>query len=301
MASDSMPPDFYVKALQFTKNVYRDEYPAIKPENPGLSLAGKVVIITGASRGIGGRGIVPAFARAGAKALILVARDEKKLTEVAAEAKELNANVETLVCPVNMADEAGIKALFEKVNATYGHADILVNNAAVQNSLDLITESDPKLWIEDLTTNISGTFYPTFHFLTSVPATSHAHVINITTITHWVVPTMSSYVIAKLATQQLNAHVAAENMDNVTTVSVHPGMVHTDMTMDRFRPFAHDTTALVGGTVVWLCSDKARFLSGRFVATNWDVEELVERKGEIEERRLLQIDLNGQFGAQQFE
>lgn len=112
---------------------------------------------------------------------------------------------------------------------------------------------------------------------------------------------MSSYIIAKLATQQLNAHVAAEHPDNVTTVSVHPGMVHTDMTMDRFRPFAHDTPALVGGTAVWLCSEKARFMNGRFVATNWDVEELVERKGEIEEKRLLQVDLNGQFGAQQFE
>ncbi|EXF82351.1 hypothetical protein CFIO01_01811 [Colletotrichum fioriniae PJ7] len=301
MASDSMPPDFYVKALQFTKKVYRDEYPAIKPENSELSLAGKVVIITGASRGIGGWGIVPAFARAGAKALVLVARDEKKLSDVAAKVKELNANVETLVYPVDMTDEGGIKALFEKVNATYGHADVLVNNAAVQTSLELITNSDPKLWIEDLTTNIKGTFYPTFHFLKSLPSTAHGHIINITTITHWVVPTMSSYIIAKLATQQLNAHVTIENPDNVTTVSVHPGMVHTDMTMDQFRPFAHDTPALVGGTAVWLCSDKARFLNGRFVATNWDVEELVERKGEIEEKRLLQVDLNGQFGAQQFE
>ncbi|KAK1706761.1 hypothetical protein CaCOL14_005172 [Colletotrichum acutatum] len=301
MASDSMPPDFYVKALQFTKKAYRDEYPAIKPENPELSLAGKVIVITGASRGIGGWGIVPAFARAGAKALVLVARDEKKLTDVAAKVKELNSNVETLVYPVDMTDEAGVKALFEKVNATYGHADVLVNNAAVQKSLELITNSDPKLWMEDLTTNISGTFYPTFHFLKSLPSTSHAHIINITTITHWVVPTMSSYIIAKLATQQLNAHVAAEHPYNVTTVSVHPGMVHTDMTMDRFRPFAHDTPALVGGTAVWLCSEQARFLNGRFVATNWDVKELMERKAEIEEKRLLQIDLNGQFGAQQFE
>ncbi|KAF4783222.1 hypothetical protein HER10_EVM0007538 [Colletotrichum scovillei] len=291
MASDSMPPDFYVKALQFTKKVYRDEYPAIKPENSELSLAGKVVVITGASRGIGGRGIVPAFARAGAKAIVLVARDEKKLTAVAAEVKELNANVETLVYPVDMTDEAGIKALFEKVNATYGHADVLVNNAAVQTSLELITNSDPKLWIDDLVCR-----KPEYSLLSPDDT---GETSSLTREKNTRPPT--SYIIAKLATQQLNAHVAAEHPDNVTTVSVHPGMVHTDMTMDRFRPFAHDTPALVGGTAVWLCSEKAQFMNGRFVATNWDVEELVERKGEIEEKRLLQVDLNGQFGAQQFE
>ncbi|OHF03602.1 hypothetical protein CORC01_00921 [Colletotrichum orchidophilum] len=300
MASGSLPPDFYVKALQFTKNVHRDEYPAINPESPELSLAGKVVIITGASRGIGGRGIVPAFARAGAKALVLVARSEKNLNAVAAEVKQLNPGVETLVYAVNMADEDGIRALFEKVNATYGHADVLVNNAAVQNAMDLVKVSDPKLWMEDLTTNISGTFYPTHHFLRSLPPTAHGTIINITTISHWVVPSMSAYFLAKLATQQLAAHVAAENPDNVTAVSVHPGMVHTDMTVDRFRPFAHDTPALVGGTVVWLCSERARFLNGRYVTTNWDVDELWERRGEIEDKRLLQVDLNGEFGAQHF-
>jgi hypothetical protein len=42
-------------SLQFTKNVYQDVYPSVDPTKPELSLAGKVVIITGASRGIGAK------------------------------------------------------------------------------------------------------------------------------------------------------------------------------------------------------------------------------------------------------
>lgn len=49
------PDDYWVKAAQYTKNVYRDVYPAVDPSRPELSMAGKVIIVTGASRGIGAR------------------------------------------------------------------------------------------------------------------------------------------------------------------------------------------------------------------------------------------------------
>lgn len=48
-----LPEDHYVKLFAFTKTLYRDVYPAINPENEKLSQRGKVVVITGASRGIG--------------------------------------------------------------------------------------------------------------------------------------------------------------------------------------------------------------------------------------------------------
>ncbi|OLN85698.1 3-oxoacyl-[acyl-carrier-protein] reductase 11 [Colletotrichum chlorophyti] len=299
MASTSVSPDFYVKALQFTRRVHRDEYPAIDPTKPELSLAGKVVIITGASRGIGADGLVPAFAKAGAKALVLVARDEAKLNEVAKRAKSLNKSLETLVCPLDVTDEAGIKSMFEKVKKTYGHADILVNNAAVLRAVGTVKDIDPKLWWEDMEINVCGTLYPSMHFLRCLPASARGTIINFTSGAHSVVPGMSSYMISKLATLQLAAFVAAENKD-VTAVAVHPGLVDTDMTVEHFKPFAQDTPALVGGTVVWLCSEKGRFLNGRFVAVNWDVEDLHERRNEIEENGLLKVDIAGQFGADQF-
>lgn len=110
---------------------------------------------------------------------------------------------------------------------------------------------------------------------------------------------MSSYFLSKLAALQLSAFVAAEN-ENVTAVSVHPGLVATDMTLDMFRPFAFDAPALVGGTAVWLCSGRARFLGGRFVAVNWDVEELEGRREEIVRDGLLEVGIRGEFGADLF-
>jgi hypothetical protein len=46
-------PNLHVKAMAFTKNAYRDIYPAVQPTRPELSQAGKVVVITGATRGLG--------------------------------------------------------------------------------------------------------------------------------------------------------------------------------------------------------------------------------------------------------
>lgn len=53
---ENLPEDFFVTSFQFTEHTYRDQYPAIDAtKNSELSLDGKVVIITGASRGIGAR------------------------------------------------------------------------------------------------------------------------------------------------------------------------------------------------------------------------------------------------------
>lgn len=111
---------------------------------------------------------------------------------------------------------------------------------------------------------------------------------------------MSGYGISKLASQHLMTHIAAA-YPNVTTVAVHPGLVETDMFHEAFRKFNLDSPALVGGLTVWLSTEKAKFLSGRAVVSNWSVDDLVERKDEIQAGKLLQIDLTGTFGKSQFE
>lgn len=52
---DHLPADFFVTSMQFTKRVSREVYPSVDPSSPELSMAGKVVIITGASQGIGAK------------------------------------------------------------------------------------------------------------------------------------------------------------------------------------------------------------------------------------------------------
>jgi hypothetical protein len=61
MDLEALPDDFFVTVSQFTKTTYRDEYPDVDPTSKGLSQEGKVVIITGASQGIGRQVRAPFF------------------------------------------------------------------------------------------------------------------------------------------------------------------------------------------------------------------------------------------------
>lgn len=149
--------------------------------------------------------------------------------------------------------------------------------------------------------NTKGAFLLAQHFLRALPASAPATIINLVTAGAWqVFPFMSGYSISKLATLQLMAHVAAA-YPHVTTVCLHPGLVDTDMLLDAFRRFTLETPALIGGLAVWLSSEKAKFLSGRVVASQWSVDDLVERKEEIEEQNLLRLDFVGKLGKEQFE
>ncbi|KAF1925041.1 NAD(P)-binding protein [Didymella exigua CBS 183.55] len=301
---ENLPVDYFVTSMQFTARTHRDVYAAIDPNQAALSQKGKVIVVTGASQGLGARGFVPSFAAAGPKAIVLVARRADKLQEVADTIANSHPTVETLVVPTDIRDPAAVQALFEKVKQKYGHADVLVNNAAVFKEVKPARDADRHIWWEEMTINIHGTFLVTQQFLKQLPSPdTAARIITLTTgAAYLVFPGSSAYGISKLAVLELMAYVAVEN-PNVVAIALHPGIVDTEMTKEMFKRFALDTPDLVGGIGVWLAGweglDRS-FLSGRFVASNWDVEDLVGRKDEIVEKELLKITLNAKLGPEQF-
>ncbi|KAL7931773.1 hypothetical protein V8C35DRAFT_282422 [Trichoderma chlorosporum] len=107
-----LPSDHFVASLQSTKKISQDVYPAIPPTNPSNSLTGRTAIITGASRGIGARGIVPSIAKAGVHGLVLVTRDEAKLKEVEHEVLTINPKIETLLFALDVTNETAVGQLF---------------------------------------------------------------------------------------------------------------------------------------------------------------------------------------------
>ncbi len=148
--------------------------------------------------------------------------------------------------------------------------------------------------------NVHGTFLVTQGFLQLLGAKNQGSVINMTTgAAVGLFPGLSSYSLSKLVAFQLQAFVAAEN-PNVTAVALHPGVVDTDMTLDMFKKFALDTPGLVGGVGVWLATEKASFLTGKYISANWAVDELVARKDEITSEGKLSLVLTGKFGQEQF-
>lgn len=233
-----------------------------------------------------------------------MARNLEKLNDTAQELNKSYPGVETLVVSVDLTNAQDISELFQKVHAAYGHADVLVNNAGVLNAAGKLSEVDPELWWKDFETNARGTFLMTSHFLRALPAGAAAArgtIITLTSGLAWLVdPGNSAYSLGKLVNLQMAAYVAAE-APGVTSVSLHPGIIPTDMTQESFRRFALDTPELVGGVGVWLATDRARFMDGRVMNSNWHVDDLYERREEIVGGNLLRMDLQGTFGPEQFE
>lgn len=115
-----------------------------------------------------------------------------------------------------------------------------------------------------------------------------------------IIPAVSSYNMSKITVNQLSAFVSAEN-PNVSAVAVHPGIVKTDMVIRMFERFAKDSPALVGGLAVWLSTEKAEFLRGKYVESYWSVDDLIAKKEDIVKGGELSLVLKGNFGKQFFE
>ena len=79
-----------------------------------------------------------------------MARNAKKLDEVAASITEKYPKVEVLTVPTDVADPASVAALFEKVKSKYGHADVLVNNAAVFYAIAPVKDVDHQAWWNEM-------------------------------------------------------------------------------------------------------------------------------------------------------
>src|SRR5205823_5904371 len=96
-----------------------------------FSVAGQVVLVAGASRGIG-RGIAEGFAQRGAK-VIITGREEKTLAETATALSSGGATVRPMVC--DMARKADIDRLVPQVIEQFGRIDTLVNVAGVNRRM----------------------------------------------------------------------------------------------------------------------------------------------------------------------
>jgi NAD(P)-dependent dehydrogenase (short-subunit alcohol dehydrogenase family) len=122
---------------------------------------GKVVVVTGASQGIG-KALCLELAPQGPR-LVLAARDAGALEEVAAECRP--AGAETLVVPTDVADEPACRALVERVVERFGAVDVLVNNAGIGMLARFEDVTDLSLYERLMRVNYLGNVYPTFYAL----------------------------------------------------------------------------------------------------------------------------------------
>ncbi len=154
-----------------------------------VNLDGRVVILTGADRGLG-RSMTLALAAAGAR-MVLASPDIAGLESVAVECVELTGDEDcALAAPVDITELASCAALTARTLDHFGQIDVLFNNARrfmrgpgiplTGNSLP-VHETDPDIWQESVLVNVVGTFFMTRAVLPHMIERGQGKIVNLTT------------------------------------------------------------------------------------------------------------------------
>ncbi|KAK4063470.1 uncharacterized protein Triagg1_9347 [Trichoderma aggressivum f. europaeum] len=268
--------DIPYRVISITDKTHKTSYPAISPSRPALSQAGRTVLITGGSGGIG-YGIALAFATAGAARVIIVGRDEaKQQAAVASLAAEAGSGSHTKFegRAASPGSPENIDSLWDALASEGVLVDVLVLNAAVTgNSLErsLWARGWESTW-EQFVVHVRS------RYLVNV-ATSAIHDWDAGVNT-------KSYALTKNSGVLLLQQLARDSpVSKMQIVSFHPGAIlspgaknagATERTLDW------DDISLPSSVAIWAASDEAAFLHGRFIWSAWDVEEL--RSGPLRER-----------------
>lgn len=299
MASQDYDPDLYTKMGLLTPTYHRSVYPAIAPTNPANSAAGKVVLITGASKGIG-RAISPSWAQAGVSAIVVCSRKAADLESVVDDVKKANANVEVLALSCDVTQSEQVAQLFKAIKEKFGKLDVVIANAGIANQgleAPKIGDMDYEAWWNDQEVNVRGVHLTAHHFIRTFGPDPKGTFINLTSsLATLTFPGTSAYSISKLGCLRLVEFLDAE-YPSIKAFSVNPGIVKGIARLPAFQKFALDEPELVGAFTVWLASGRSDGVKGGYMSINWNVEELERHAGEIKEKELLKTKFfDGVFG-----
>lgn len=275
----------------YTKTIHRSVYPAIDPTNPANSTSGKVVLITGGGAGVG-KGIAKAFVQAGAKAVIILGRREALLTQAKTEL-EKEGSSQILYFVADITDKVALDRAFEATEKEVGKIDVVVGNAGYLSEIDPAATTDVTDWWRSFEVNIKGTLL-TFQAFAAHKSNNTPTFISLNTgAAHaGIFANFSAYGVSKIGEAQLVTFLQAENPD-VRVVSMHPGVIDTEMNVKSGLPLTKDDINLPSSFAVWLASPAADWVGGRFLWAHWDVDELSKRKDEILAANELVLGLQG--------
>src|SRR5215813_1683405 len=240
------------------------------------SLAGHVVLVTGASQGIG-RACAIALAQDGAS-VALAARNEEKLKQVADEISAAGGKAESFRMDVGSEDD--VKSAIKKAIDTFGKVDILVNNAGVTRDQLVMRMKRPD-WDDVMKTNLTGPYLCIQQVIGSMLKQRWGRIINITSIFGQIGQAgQANYASSKAGLIGLTMAIAREVASrNITVNAVAPGWIETAMTealstdlreqMSKVIPLGRaGTDAEVAHAVHFLASEQAGYITGHVLKVN---------------------------------
>ena len=187
----------------------------------------KIVIVTGASRGIG-REIAKELAIKGYTVVANYNKSESKIKELQKELSKKNVNIDIFKADISKRSET--KELVKYVLEKYNKIDILINNAGISQIKEFtqITDED---WSNMINTNLNSVFYMTQEVVENMIHNKNGCIINMSSIWGQVGASCEShYSVSKAGIDALTKSLAKElGPSNIRVNSIAPGMIDTDM------------------------------------------------------------------------
>ncbi len=243
-----------------------------------LSLKNKVVLLTGASRGIGQAAAI-GLAKAGAD-LAIASRKLPDLEKVAAEIKKLGRKCVPIATHVGRLEE--INSLVKRVLDEFGKIDILVNNAATNPSMASAMDIDDRAWDSIMNLNLKGLFFLSQAVARSMKEKGGGKIINIASIAGISPDILAVYSISKAGVIMATKVMAQQwGQYNIRVNTVAPGLTKTkfsealwgnpdilNIAMSR-TPLARpaEPEEMVGA-IIFLASDASSYVTGQVIAVD---------------------------------
>lgn len=239
-----------------------------------MRLQGKVVIVTGASKGIG-EAVSVALAREGAD-LVMVSRSIREDDRAVSEIKGMGRKV--LVRQVDVGNRSQVAEMVDQALDTYGKIDALFNNAGISKPA-MLWKMTPEQWEEVLRINLTGTFYCLQAVAKPMIEQQSGSIINVTS-SAGLLGTIGqlNYTAAKGGVYAMTKSAAKELARYRVRVNTIAPMAETDMTrviagdpkfkekyLERIPLGRFGQPEEIGPAVVFLASDESSFITGQTI------------------------------------
>ena len=246
-----------------------------------LKLAGKVVLVTGASRGLG-RAICKEFAGEDAT-VVAIARGESGLAELKRDMSETHPRSTVHIRSCDVRDQHTAQRTVARLNEQFGRVDVLVNNVGERQRFAAPHQITLQAWDEALSANARAAFIVTREVVPSMLSNGGGSIVNIGSVAaSRAIRGLAAYSSAKAALHALTRVTAADlALDNVRVNAVAPGWIATDMNaeirkdpqnrkvfaqlVERIPLARFGDTAEIAKLVAFLASDASSYITGQVI------------------------------------